>query len=223
MTSRQIILFTKTAAWVHDSVPDGIELVNQRAQEDGVEVVETDDAAVFESAHLDASDAVVFMNTSGILMIDRQRDRLERYVRAGGGFAGIHNPGDAEQDWPTFRDIVGARFVFHPAQQEAVVEVRDHDHPSTSFLPDRWVVEDEWYAWDAPPDARVLLAVDESSYDPGAVRNGDHPICWTGFFGAGRTWYTGLGHPREIYADPLFRQHVWGGIRSVFREERRPR
>lgn len=218
MTNPHIILFTKTAAWVHDSLAEGIELVQSAARDHGVTVVESADASVFESADLDGAAAVVFMNTSGILMDDRQRSRLQAYVRGGGGFAGVHNPGDAEQDWPPFRDIVGARFVFHPPVQAAVLDVVDRDHPSTSFLPERWQVEDEWYAWDALPTGRVLLAVDESTYDPGEVRMGYHPICWTDTYGAGTTWFTALGHPKAIYADPLFRRHVWGGIESVLRE-----
>jgi type 1 glutamine amidotransferase len=31
-------------------------------------------------------------------------------------------------------------------------------------------------------------------------------------FDGGRAFYTGLGHTDESFADPLFLQHIWGGI-----------
>ena len=33
------------------------------------------------------------------------------------------------------------------------------------------------------------------------------------FYDGGRAWYTALGHTREAYAEPLFREHLLGGIR----------
>ena len=60
----------------------------------------------------------------------------------------------------------------------------------------------------------VLLSVDESTYEGGAMGPG-HPIAWHHAVGAGRSFYTALGHPIEAYADPAFRAHLAGGIRSV--------
>jgi hypothetical protein len=42
-----------------------------------------------------------------------------------------------------------------------------------------------------------------------------HPIAWRHTVGAGRCFYTALGHPTDAYADPTFRAHLAGGIRSV--------
>ena len=41
----------------------------------------------------------------------------------------------------------------------------------------------------------------------------DHPLTWCHTFEGGRAWYTALGHPVELYANPLFTAHVLGGIR----------
>ena len=61
-------------------------------------------------------------------------------------------------------------------------------------------------------DVRVLLRLDEDSYRGGEM-GGDHPIAWCHEYDGGRTWYTGGGHTRGSFAEPLFRQHVLGGIR----------
>jgi type 1 glutamine amidotransferase len=41
----------------------------------------------------------------------------------------------------------------------------------------------------------------------------DHPIAWAHFYDGGRAWYTALGHTEESFAEPLFLQHLLGGIR----------
>lgn len=41
----------------------------------------------------------------------------------------------------------------------------------------------------------------------------DHPISWCHFYDGGRSWYTALGHTSESYSEPIFLQHLLGGIR----------
>ena len=57
----------------------------------------------------------------------------------------------------------------------------------------------------------VLATLDESTYS-GGVDGFDHPISWYKYFDGGRSWYTGLGHTEGTYAEPLFLQHLLGGI-----------
>jgi hypothetical protein len=40
----------------------------------------------------------------------------------------------------------------------------------------------------------------------------DHPIAWCHNFEGGRSWYEGAGHVDSAYADPLFLEHLLGGI-----------
>jgi uncharacterized protein (TIGR03437 family) len=53
--------------------------------------------------------------------------------------------------------------------------------------------------------------LDETSYSGGSM-GADHPIAWCQLYDGGRSWYTAGGHTRESYAEPLFRQHLLGGI-----------
>ena len=150
-------------------------------------------------------------------MLDaEQESAVERYVRGGGGWVGVHAAADTEYDWPFMATLLGgARFRSHPRIQEAVVEVEDRRHPSTRDLGTRWERTDEWYAFRASPraDARVLLSLDELSYEEGTSgMGGDHPIAWCRDVGEGRAWYTALGHTKESYSEPAFRRHLRGGI-----------
>jgi type 1 glutamine amidotransferase len=57
----------------------------------------------------------------------------------------------------------------------------------------------------------VLLTLDESTFEGGTMGS-DHPIAWHHTFEGGRVWYTALGHTKASYEDPLFRQHLLGGL-----------
>jgi cytochrome c len=161
---------------------------------------------------------VVFLHTTGDVLDEAGQAALERYVAGGGGFAGVHSAADTEYDWAWYGELVGAYFASHPPVTPAVVRVEDPNHPSTAHLPAEWARADEWYAFRSNPRGRVhvLATVDESSYEPGAAAMGaDHPIVCCHEIGAGRAWYTALGHTPESYADPVFREHLWNGIKSA--------
>ena len=106
-----------------------------------------------------------------------------------------------------------ARFRNHPNQQTATMVLESPNHPSTTMLPKEWVRFDEWYNFTANPreDVHVLLTLDESTYNGGSMGE-DHPISWCHNFEGGRAWYEGAGHVDSSYSDPLFLQHLLGGI-----------
>jgi len=139
---------------------------------------------------------------------------LERHIAAGHGFVGVHSAADTEYDWPWYGGLMGAYFASHPDVQPAVVHREDANHPSMASLPDVWVRTDEWYNFQTnprdTPDIHVLASLDESSYSGGTM--GDHPIAWYQEYAGGRAWYTAGGHTRESYSEPLFLQHLLGGL-----------
>lgn len=215
-----VLVFTRTAGFRHD-VLDGVapDALRELAAASRVPatVTFTDDPAVFTDAGLAPYSAVVFLATTGDVLGAAGQHAFERYVEAGGGFAGVHSAADTEYDWPWYGELVGAYFATHPAPSTAVVVVEDAAHPSTAHLPSRWSRADEWYSFRTNPrdGVHVLASLDESTYSPGDGAMGDHPIVWCHTVGAGRSWYTALGHTAESYADPAFREHLWNGILSV--------
>lgn len=208
------LVFSKTQTFRHDSIPAGVTMLRELAAQHNYAFDHTEDSSRFTDDELAAYGAVVFLSTTGDLLNDAEQRAFERFVENGGGFVGIHAAADAEYDWAWYRELVGALFRDHPPIQTAVVDVADPEHPSTQMLPDRWERSDEWYNYRRNPrgEVRVLLTLDETSYSGGA-HDGDHPIAWCRHIEAGRSWYTGLGHTVESYRDPLFREHVLGGLR----------
>ena len=126
---------------------------------------------------------------------------------------GIHAASDALYDWGWYNRLVGAYFLSHPAQQDAKLVVNDRDDISTKHLPAVWTRKDEWYNFrNIQNDLHILISIDEKSYTGGA--NGDHhPMAWFHQFDGGRAFYTELGHTDESYQDPLYLQHILGGIK----------
>ncbi|WP_030815701.1 ThuA domain-containing protein [Streptomyces sp. NRRL F-2799] len=210
----RVLVFSKTAGFRHDSIPDGIAAVQQLGATDGLTVDATEDATAFTTRNLRRYDAVVFLSTTGDVLNPAQQRAFEGYIRQGGGYVGVHAAADTEYDWPFYGGLAGAWFDSHPAIQPAAVVVEDHAHPSTAALAARWERTDEWYNYRSNPreSAHVLASLDESSYTGGTM-NGDHPIAWCQSYQGGRAFYTGGGHTRESYADPAFRAHLLGGLR----------
>lgn len=213
VTAPSIWVFSKTAGFRHSSIADGIRAIQQLGAQNGFSVDTSEDANLFTDANLARYRAVVFLNTTGDVLNDTQQAAFERFIRAGHGFIGIHSATDTEYDWLWYGRLVGAYFKSHPAIQRAAIRVEDRRHVSTAHLPERWERSDEWYDFRTNPRAevQVLLSLDESTYRGGAM-GGDHPIAWYHAFDGGRAWYTALGHTPESYAEPLFLQHVLGGI-----------
>jgi type 1 glutamine amidotransferase len=212
----RVLLFSKTAGFRHDSIGPATQAITQLGAEHGIEVVATEDAAVFSADGLAGFDAVVFLMTTGDVLDAAQQAAMEQFVTAGGGFAGVHSATDTEYDWPWYGELVGAYFESHPAIQPATVIVADPAHPSTAALPSPWTVTDEWYNFrsNVRGSARVLLTLDETSY-AGGTMGADHPIAWCRSVGLGRSWYTALGHTTEQWATAELRAHVLGGLLSV--------
>lgn len=210
---RRVLVFSKTAGFRHDSIPDGVAAIRRLGAENGFEVEASEDSSVFEDGQLAGFDVIVFLCTTGDLLDENQKAAFQRYLRGGGGFAGIHSASDTEHGWPWYGGLVGAYFHSHPAIAPAAVTITDPVHSSTRGLPARWSRTDEWYNFDRNPrpNTHVLATLDESTY-VGEEMGTDHPISWCHFYDGGRSWYTALGHTRETYSEPLFLRHLLGGI-----------
>jgi type 1 glutamine amidotransferase len=60
----------------------------------------------------------------------------------------------------------------------------------------------------------VILSVDPKSIDltKGSRADNDYPVAWCQSVGKGRSFYTSLGHHREVWKDTRFQEHLLGGL-----------
>ena len=208
----RVLVFSKTAGFYHQSIPDGIAAIQKLGAEHGFDVDTTKNADWFTDDTLQKYSAVVFLSTTGDVLNNYQEAAFERYIQSGGGFAGVHAAADTEYEWGWFGRLVGAYFLDHPQIQEAVLDVKDRSHVSTKHLPEKWKRTDEWYSFkNLNKDVKLLMTIDEKTYQGG--KNGDyHPMSWYHDFDGGRAFYTALGHTNESYKEEAFLQHLLGGI-----------
>ena len=207
-----ILIFSKTSGFYHESIPAGIRAIQALGQEHNFQVDTTTNAALFTADRLQRYQAVVFLSTTQDVLNESQQTAFEQYIRSGRGFVGVHSATDTEYNWLWYGQLVGAYFNGHPAIQPAIIRVVDTTHPATSGLPARWSRTDEWYNFrDIRPDLTVLALLDESTYS-GGTNGATHPIAWYHEFDGGRAFYTAGGHTNESFSEPLFRQHLLGGI-----------
>ncbi|HEX2533153.1 MAG TPA: ThuA domain-containing protein [Chitinophagaceae bacterium] len=219
----RVLVFFKTLGWKHSSIPFGNAAIQKLGAEKGFAVDTTTNAALFTDEQLKKYSAVIFNNTTGNVLNGEQQAAFERFIQAGGGYVGIHAAADTEYDWPWYGKLAGAWFESHPNHpnvRKATIDVVDTNHPASSFLPARWERTDEWYNYKSVyTDLKVLATLDESTYE-GGTNGATHPISWYHEFDGGRAFYTGCGHTDESFSEPLFLQHLAGGIRYAIGEGR---
>ena len=217
----RVLIFSKTEGFRHDCIPVATAALRKLCYDNGIAVDTTEDAADFNEKNLRRYNTVIFLCTTGDVLNPAQETDFQRYIQAGGGYAGIHSATDTEYGWTWYGGLAGAYFTSHPAQQDATLIVKDHDHPATKHLGEVWKRRDEWYNFkNLNPNVKVLLSIDEKSYQGGT--NGDnHPMSWCHEYDGGRAFYTALGHTKESYAEKEFLQHVLGGIKYAIGKKKR--
>jgi cytochrome c len=101
----RVLVYTK-----HLSDPDaaaGIQTVQHLGEINGFEVTATDTSTLFTDDSLSGYAAVLFLNRSGVNMGYMERIALERFIEAGGGFAGIH-PTAKTFNWRWYGRMIGS-------------------------------------------------------------------------------------------------------------------
>lgn len=210
---QKVLIYSKTNGFRHESILAGINAIKKLGSENNFLVDATEDSLAINPKNLKQYQAVIFLSTTGKVLDEKQELALKNFMKKGKGFVGIHAATDCEYNWPWYVKMIGGSFKSHPKQQTAKLMVIDNKHLSTKHLPEVWERYDEWYNFkDLNPEVNVLLKIEESSYTGGNNHN-NHPMAWYHNYGGGRVFYTALGHTIESYTEPLFLQHLLGGIK----------
>jgi type 1 glutamine amidotransferase len=215
----RVLVLTTTAGFRHGSIPVARQVLSSLAAQTGeFTVTATEDLSALGAANLASFDVLMFALTSGELPLDADtKAGILAFVANGGGFIGIHSATDTLYTWEDYGKLVGAYFKEHPWTQAAVVTVEDRAHPATRDLGASVPLVEEYYTFreNPRPNVHVLLSLDPASV--GAA--GDFPLAWTQTIGAGRSFYTALGHFESTWTDARFQAHLRGAIRWAAKQE----
>ncbi|MDQ3700150.1 MAG: ThuA domain-containing protein [Chloroflexota bacterium] len=213
----RLLVVTATSGFEHASIPVAREVLQRLGHESGAyRVTVLPDVASLDRLSpetLAVHDAVFFANTSGELPLTAtQKHALLDFVAGGGGFLGTHSASDTLYSWPEYGALVGAYFLEHPWTQPAEVTVEHETHPLTEGLRASFVIEDEFYVFrtNPRPRARVLLSLLPESV--GIAGPADYPLSWCARYGAGRSFYTALGHDGATWEDPRLQRHLLAAV-----------
>lgn len=217
-----VLFLTQSAGFRHEVVaraaPDTLSLAEQALSDAsaGRFALRCSQDVTELPALLPGLDALVCF-TSGDLPLDPAgREALADWLAAGGALVGIHSAADTWTDDPAWAALLGGRFAGHPWHAPVQLQVERPDHPALAHLGRRWEVHDEIYQFEAffRTPAEVLLSLDLASVDRslGARADGDYALAWCKPYGAGRVFYTALGHRPELWRDEAFLRHVLGAM-----------
>ena len=175
----------------------------------------TDDTSTINDANLAKYQVFVMFHLAPFDMSASQQAALQKFAEQGKGWVGVHaagltgtqflKPNSKAVYWQWFEDFMGGvTYLPHPAFQDGLVVVEDHDHPVTKNLPAKFWLADEWYEYNKSPrgNVRVLATADESTYKQNKPM-GDHPMIWTNekFH---RMIYICIGHSPTALVNPSY-------------------
>src|ERR1039457_7156113 len=222
---RRVLVYTKNQVgkglYVHDNIPASVAAIKKLGEENSFVVDVSDDPAVFTDENLKRYKALIFDNTNNeIFGREEQKTAFQRYIRAGGGFVGIHSATGSMRQWPWVGSVLRAKCSRHAKMQKFTVRVKGPKDAATAHLPATFEWTDEFYYVDHMPEGlHVLLAGDLTTVNdpgkdkyPGKLFGAEFPLPRRHQFDGAREWYTALGHQREHYSDPMFTKHLLGGI-----------
>ncbi len=223
---RRLLVFNRTGGFVHASIPYGDEALRRLGEKTGAfSVTVTDDISIFTADRLALFDAIVFNNTTRLAFNNpAHRRALLDFVASGKGLAGLHAATDNFPTWPEGQALIGGVFHNHPwnGGDVSAVKIDEPAHILNSAFAGRgfWIRE-ELYQITGPygrDRQRVLLSLDmsrsENARPPEKIKriDNDFPISWIKTHGAGRVFYSSLGHNKDIFSTPELLQHFLDGL-----------
>jgi hypothetical protein len=192
----------------------------------GVRLITSQDVRDLTPELLQRIDAVFFFTTGELPLSAEQKTALLDFVRQGGGFSGCHSATDTLYQWPAYGEMLGAYFDRHPWRRKVRVLVEDSAEEITRGLGPSFTIRDEIYQLKAPYDRsklRVLLRLDTSSvWRQGDRADRDYALAWVKEYGAGKVFYSALGHRPALWRDERFLGFLARGILSTLSAPGKP-
>lgn len=225
-----VLVFSKTAAFRHNSISAGIKMMSDLAQERNWILTATESGDLFTPSFLKNFDVAVFLNSTGDILNEQQQKAFEDFMNSGKGFVGIHAASDCEYEWDWYGRLVGAYFVTHPNGQAGTLILENTEHPG--MAPFKGMTSyrtiSEWYSFKKNPREKVhvLARLDENSLDEATVKDnkwkmGDHPLIWYQELGNIRSFYTVFGHHPEEFQEPRIKEHIGCAVDWAAKRDKR--
>ncbi|HXI58884.1 MAG TPA: ThuA domain-containing protein [Polyangia bacterium] len=218
--SNRVLIYAVTTNYRHDSIPAAAAALSQAMGKLGMtaEIVGASndtnkaDRTRFTPDALAQYGAVILLANDGEPFgypADQEIQNLTNFVQNGGALVGLEcatdcygggfsGPMDGHPKSVPFHTLLGATFTNHSDFGPALC-TKVGNHVSVAQLAQTFRTADEIYAFtDFRMDNQVVLTC-VSGMLPGMVR----PVAWYREEGAGRVFYSALGHPASDWTGPM--------------------
>lgn len=166
--------------------------------------IATDLAALTDPAAMAGLALIVPCWTMGQIS-GEQSKALRAAVLGGVGLGGWHGGMcDAFRTDTDYQFMTGGQWVAHPGGIVTYgVRLRDWDHPITRGLADFALTSEQYYLHVDPGNQVLATTVFSGSHqDMPWIRATEMPAAWTRRYGAGRVFYSALGHVAADFDNP---------------------
>jgi type 1 glutamine amidotransferase/sugar phosphate isomerase/epimerase len=176
-------------------------------------------------------DAVFLNDTVGELLPDPDvLNGLLRFVREGGGLAGLHGATYTSLNLREFGEMIGAGDGPHRVEP-ATLKIDDPSSPLTMVFGGKaFAYTEEYYRYyDSGPTnlysrekVHVLLSIDmakspafNQERPPYIRKDNDYAVSYIKSYGKGRVFNCSLGHTPALFATPALAEHILAAIQFV--------
>lgn len=176
-----------------------------------VEVSDTLDSYL-DTAKLAALDLIVPIWTQGTITPEQERGLLDA-VEGGVGIAGWHGGmGDSFRNNIRYQFMVGGQWVAHPGNIiDYRVAITNHDDPITAGLGDFAMHSEQYYLHVDPSNEVLATTTFDGSHTPW-IAGTTMPVVWKRRWGAGKVFYSSLGHVATDFDVPEAREITRRGM-----------
>ena len=229
---QRVLIFSKTAWYRHPALPELNGFLVRLGAKHNIQMDVTESPEDF--SRLNNYQAIIFSSTTDIgkTLNEQQRKQLKDWYHAGGGIMGLHAAAVHHNTWPWWTELVGCGFNSDSefVKAKLIVDTKNKNHPAVKGFGPTFDYTADWTNHDKSvtglSGVRVLLRVDEKSYDPvrdafktrgGKPMGIDHPVSWIREFEGGRFFYTELGHEVKSLDTKFGHQHLIEGLHWIIK------
>ncbi len=188
---------------------DDIEYMEEK-QEDHSELFEDIDPWDF--------DVLVCYNMTQKIS-EKRRANFKKLLENGLGLVAFHHNMGAFQEWPEYKEIIGARYYLKPVERDGEkipgstykhdidmnITIASNRHPVTRGMEDFTIHDEGYKGLGFEEDNRVLLTTDHPA--------SDKTVGWARRYGNARVIGIMLGHDGKAYKNPSLRKIIARSIR----------
>ena len=231
---QRVLIFSKTAWYRHPALPELNGFLVRLGAKHNIQMDVTESPEDF--SRLNNYQAIIFSSTTDIgkTLNEQQRKQLKDWYHAGGGIMGLHAAAVHHNTWPWWTELVGCGFNSDSefVKAKLIVDTENKNHPAVKGFGPTFDYTADWTNHDKSvtglSGVRVLLRVDEKSYDPvrdafktrgGKPMGIDHPVSWIREFEGGRFFYTELGHEVKSLNTKFGHQHLIEGLYWIIKSK----